>query len=205
MPSCRSNGFLISSQIFSTINVNTSSIYFNNLAINSTGGYILYADIQSTNGDYNLQCFSNSIIVKNPTTAITLVNNQVPNIIFVFNASYQANLGILEHFKSMFYNCVFLQYNFTMTELIVVYQGSIGVATSGSGDAQSATELAQAITSGTFNFDGLSLQQAALFNNVVKSSASSASCRNSSCPTNSGIISFSVSISDFYVEEFFYV
>lgn len=165
---CGVPGTIQSDLVYSTIDTNTSSIMFNNLELDATGGYILLASIRSTNNEYNLNCRSNSIIVKNSSMNFEINDDIDPNIVLIFKADYQANLHNIEMFKSMFYNCIYNKYKLVKTRSIMVYNGSIGINSGATGSVDQISSLAAEIKNGSFNFNGFTLESAIIFDQLAK-------------------------------------
>lgn len=122
MSKCTAAGSLNSSTSQVIFDSNTGLATFTNLVFSSSGSYVLSFSVRSSSNEFNFNCLSKKILVTSDTL---VVPSTQPNVRISFDADYNKNLENIEAFKSMFYNCLILKFNISLTSDIYAYAGSI--------------------------------------------------------------------------------
>ncbi len=82
------------------------------------------------NSNYNFSCLSEPITVKKAIVANSIDVTSGPNMLFNFSGDFTSLTNDrLKEMKNMFYNCLIHQKNLNTNDQIVIYKGSIMVAT----------------------------------------------------------------------------
>jgi len=171
LPKCQSGGTLEAASATSVFfDSQTGQATFANFSITSTGMYLVLINVQTVgSNDYNFNCFSKPIIVKEQEKNIQFEiteETSIPNFYFKFDGDFDAlTPEKIEQFKSIFYNCIILKYNLTLSREIAVYKGSIVVDTFVSGQPAMFSNLIQDLnsTSGFSLENGIDLLYAKIF------------------------------------------
>lgn len=145
--------------------------------------FIFQANINSSDGTQQLDCYSNAVLIMAPNTSLTMDAITEPSIYLKFDYSY-ANLvssGKIEHVKAQFHNCIYEKYGLRRTQNIVVSPGSVIVSSGVSGSASSVSSLSSDILDGSVSF-GMPLLSAVLLDKTIKSESSA----TTALPSNGG-------------------
>lgn len=188
LSNCDSNGTLNSELTRAAIDTNTSQVIFFDLAFNTTGMYVLEAQIKSSDQAYDFKCFSYGVMIKRPNITLTVDDSSGPNVVIKFNESYSKVVADrkTEHIKSQFYNCIIDKYGLELTSSISVYEGSVVAAASiGLNNPDGVTQLSSDILSGQLNF-GMPYKSVSILNTDVIIEKSSGGSDSSGSGGSSG-------------------
>jgi hypothetical protein len=147
LPKCQSEGRLVSdSSTTVSFDPTTGQASFVDFKITNTGMYLLMINVRTVgSNDYNFNCFSKPVIVKEPEQNIRLTATEetsTPNFYFKFDGNFDTlTPEKIEQYKSIFYNCVILKYKLTLSRELALYKGSIVADAYITGSSSSLTSL----------------------------------------------------------------
>lgn len=173
MDKCQSNGTL-STFVHSTLDAVKSTIDFTEISFNDTGMYILRAEVKSTDNDYNFNCYSKAILIKESSDSYAFDDSLGTNVEFKFDYDYPTLVAEkkTEHVIAQFHNCVCKRFGIKRTGSVSVYAGSVVVATTISTSNPSGITDLSAVASGIDLGLG-SVKSVSILDTVVKADSSS--------------------------------
>lgn len=160
---CNLNGTLRIENNSTLIDPIKGLIWLNNLSIDKSGMYLLILNIKSSNQDYNLNCTTNSILVKSSAKTLVLDEQAIPNFYLKFEANFTQHENNIEEYKALVYNCLILKHDLTLNREITVYEGSIMVNTALEGATSNINYLKEELIEGFDLVQNVSLKSVNFF------------------------------------------
>lgn len=110
---------------------NLGTANFTNFYIDNSGMYLVSINVKAAqNSNYNFSCLSEPITVKKAIVATNIDTSIAPNMLFNFSGDFTSlTSDKIKEMKNLFYNCLIHQKSLNTNDEIVIYKGSIMVAT----------------------------------------------------------------------------
>ncbi len=129
---CQGSGKLRSSSATTAIfDANLGTANFSNFYIDNSGMYLISINVRAAqDSNYNFSCLSEPITVKKGALATNIDTTIAPNMLFNFSGDFSSlSNDKIKEMKNLFYNCLIHEKSLNTNDEIVIYKGSIMVAT----------------------------------------------------------------------------